>query len=241
MLRTRLEEVILQVKILQIGKAAQFLSTVMDPPDPKAISLSLNLLLQLNALDERENLTPLGYHLAHLPLDPRTGIISAFYLWLFGFLEILHKYLGCHFTGKMILWAAMFSCIDPIFSIAASLSFKDAFYCPLGKEDEARKKKLELGMNQFSDHIALAEALDRFEELNHRGGAYHFCRDYFLSFNTLKLLSDMKRQFARYLCEMKFLRNENPGDESANRNSHNKSLIKAIVCAGLYPNIAIVK
>ncbi|XP_058808808.1 ATP-dependent DNA/RNA helicase DHX36 [Phymastichus coffea] len=215
MLRTRLEEVILQVKILQIGKAAEFLSTVMDPPNPKAISLSLDLLLQLNALDETENLTPLGYHLAHLPLDPR--------------------------TGKMILWAAMFSCIEPIFAIAASLSFKDAFYCPLGKEEEARRKKLELGLNQFSDHIALAEALHRFEELNYRGGAYYFCREYFLSYNTLKLLSDMKQQFARYLCEMKFLRNDNPRDDSANRNSHNKSLIKAIVCAGLYPNVAIVK
>ena len=73
MLRTRLEEVILQVKILQIGKAASFLASVMDPPDPLAITLSLDLLRQLNALDERENLTPLGYHLAHLPLDPRTG------------------------------------------------------------------------------------------------------------------------------------------------------------------------
>lgn len=74
MLRTRLEEVILQVKILQIGTAATFLESVMDPPDPKAISLSLNLLEQLDALDKNENLTPLGYHLAQLPLDPRTGI-----------------------------------------------------------------------------------------------------------------------------------------------------------------------
>lgn len=73
MLRTRLEEVILQVKILQIGKADTFLASVMDPPDPQAIVLSLDLLRQLNALDENENLTPLGYHLAHLPLDPRTG------------------------------------------------------------------------------------------------------------------------------------------------------------------------
>ena len=139
----------------------------------------------------------------------------------------------------MIIWAAMFSCIDPVFAIAASLSFKDAFYCPLGKEDEARRKKLELGMDQFSDHLALAEALRRFER--NRGSAYSFCREYFLSWNTLKLLSEMKQQFSRYLCEMKFLCNENINDDLANRNSHNKSLIKAIVCAGLYPNVAVVK
>ncbi|CAB0034717.1 unnamed protein product [Trichogramma brassicae] len=216
MLRTRLDEVILQVKILQIGKADRFLASMMDPPEAKAIDLSLKLLRELNALDEKENLTPLGYHLARLPLDPR--------------------------TGKMIIWAAMFSCIDPVFSIAASLSFKDAFYCPMNKEEEARKKKLELGQNQYSDHIALAEALSTYEELisQHGNGAYSFCRKYFLSWNTLKLLSDMKQQFARYLCEMKFLANSNPKDGSANTNSLNKSLVKAIVCAGLYPNVAIV-
>jgi ATP-dependent RNA helicase DHX36 len=73
MLRTRLEEVILQIKILQLGKVKEFLANVIDPPDQKAIDLSLDLLKTLNALDEDEHLTPLGYHLAHLPLDPRTG------------------------------------------------------------------------------------------------------------------------------------------------------------------------
>lgn len=74
MLRTRLEEVILQIKILQIGRSDTFLASVMDPPDPRVINLSLELLRQLNALDKSENLTPLGYHLARLPLDPRAGI-----------------------------------------------------------------------------------------------------------------------------------------------------------------------
>ncbi|KAL6265020.1 hypothetical protein P5V15_005111 [Pogonomyrmex californicus] len=215
MLRTRLEEVILQIKILQLGKVKQFLATVMDPPDLKAIHLSLNLLETLNALDEHENLTPLGYHLAHLPLDPR--------------------------TGKMILWGALFSCAEPIFAIAASLTFKDAFYCPLGKEEIANSKKLELSMEQFSDHVALAEALRRYEATRQRGNARQFCRDYFLSFNTLKLLSEMKTQFAQYLCEMKFLDSENPSDKNANINSDNIALIKAIVCAGLYPNVAVVR
>lgn len=141
----------------------------------------------------------------------------------------------------MILWAALFSCIEPIFAIAASLTFKDAFYCPLGKEEEANKKKLELSMGEYSDHIALAEALRRFEVARRRGNAGHFCREYFLSYNTLKLLSEMKTQFAQYLHEMKFLDNDNPGDRNANKNSNNIALIKAIVCAGLYPNIAVIR
>jgi ATP-dependent RNA helicase DHX36 len=34
--------------------------------------------------------------------------------------------------GKMILLAAIFGCLDPILSVAASLGFKDAFVIPLG-------------------------------------------------------------------------------------------------------------
>ena len=137
----------------------------------------------------------------------------------------------------MILWGAIFSCIDPIFSIAASLAFKDAFYSPIGKEDIAKKKKIELGKNQFSDHLALAEALHQFESRRKSGS---FCREYFLSWNTLKLLSDMKKQFACYLCDMKFLDSQDTKYELSNINSNNTALIKYIVCTGLYPNIAKV-
>lgn len=241
MLRTRLEEVILQIKILQLGKVKEFLSTVMDPPDLKAIHLSLELLQTLNALDEHENLTPLGYHLAHLPLDPRTGNFIITVAKPICFNQILLLYILCFIIGKMILWGALFSCVEPIFAIAASLTFKDAFYCPLGQEEKANKKKLELSMEQFSDHIALAEALKRYEIARQRGYAHQFCREYFLSSNTLRLLSEMKIQFAQYLYEMKFLDNENPSHINSNRNSDNIALIKAIVCAGLYPNIAVVR
>lgn len=213
MLRTRLEEVILQIKILQLGKAKQFLANVMDPPNMKAIDLSVDLLKTLNALDDDEHLTPLGYHLAQLPLNPR--------------------------IGKMIIWASLFSCVDPILGIAANLAFKDAFYCPLGEEQIAMDRKFELSSGQYSDHIAFAEALKRFED-SYRKHNFNFCREYFLSYNTLKLLSEMKRQFAQHLCEMKFLNNDNPSDERANRNSENISLIKAIVCVGLYPNVATI-
>ena len=72
-LRTRLEDVILTIKMLQLGKAEEFLNLVMDKPDSKVVKTSIELLKRLNALDERENLTPLGYHLAKLPMAPQVG------------------------------------------------------------------------------------------------------------------------------------------------------------------------
>ncbi|PNF38309.1 ATP-dependent RNA helicase DHX36 [Cryptotermes secundus] len=215
MLRTRLDEVILQIKILQLGKTKPFLEQVMNPPDPRAVELSIKLLENLNALDADENLTPLGFHLARLPLDPQ--------------------------TGKMILMGALFSCVDPIFSVAASLSFKDAFHVPLGREEEVNQKKLCLSKGLKSDHLVLAEALKQWEVAEEMRRGREFCWDYFLSSNTLSLLRDMKGQFAEHLHEMNFLSSRDPKAEDANINSSNSSLVKAIICAGLYPNVAIVR
>lgn len=62
------------------------------------------MILQ-NALDGNEELTPLGYHLAALPVSPR--------------------------IGKMILFGAIFSCLDPVLTVASVLGFKDPFVFPL--------------------------------------------------------------------------------------------------------------
>jgi HrpA-like RNA helicase len=47
----------------------------------------------------------LGHHLASLPVDPR--------------------------IGKMILFGAIFSCLDPVLTIASTLGFKEPFVYPL--------------------------------------------------------------------------------------------------------------
>ena len=63
------------------------------------------------SIDETQTLTPLGAHLANLPVD-------------------VH-------IGKMILFGAIFRCLDPVLTIAAALSFKSPFVRPFGKETEA--------------------------------------------------------------------------------------------------------
>jgi len=79
----------------------------MNSTWPTSVSHTLFVIPQQNALDDNEDLTPLGFHLAKMPVDPH--------------------------TGKMLLFAAMFCCLDPILTIAASLSFKTAFHVPLVK------------------------------------------------------------------------------------------------------------
>lgn len=203
------------MKILQLGKAEEFLSKLMDPPSTLAIRKSLSILRTMDALDEYEKLTPLGYLLATLPMNPQ--------------------------MGKMLLLGTFFSCLDPILSVAASLDFKDAFQTPLGKEYEAKEKKKSLLPNSFSDHLLLHEALNQYIQARKYNQHKQFCWEYFLSSSTLSLLHDMKKQLAEYLREMNFISNSNFKSEEWNVNSDNEALVKAVIAAGLFPNVAIMK
>ena len=58
--------------------------------------------------DMLQGLTSLGYHLASLPVDVR--------------------------IGKLMLFGAIFRCLDPVLTIAASLSFKSPFVSNSRKE-----------------------------------------------------------------------------------------------------------
>jgi len=213
--RSRLDEVVLQIKILELGTVSKFLEQTLDPPDPRAIQFSMELLQTMSAItmgNNTENLTPLGYHLAQLPMNPQ--------------------------TGKMVLLAAIFSCLDPVLSVAASLSFKDAFLIPLGKEKAADFAKQGLASNTRSDHLMLANALSKYETSYDRR---NFCWNNFLSESTLKLLLNMKIQFGEHLFRARFLQSKDILAKSANINSDNEALVRAVICAGLYPNVARIR
>jgi HrpA-like RNA helicase len=74
MLRAPLEQLCLRIKSLNLGSIAAFLSRAIEPPSAAAIEHVVEVLRNYNALERREEvLTPLGYHLAALPVDARIG------------------------------------------------------------------------------------------------------------------------------------------------------------------------
>ena len=52
------------------------------------------------------------------------------------------------------------------------------------------------------------------------------------------MLQDMRNQFTRLLHEMGFLSSADAKSDAVNQNSENLNLVKAVICAGLYPNVA---
>ncbi|GMH32991.1 hypothetical protein BSKO_00825 [Bryopsis sp. KO-2023] len=232
-LRTPLEELVLSIKSLRLGSVKQFLQKAINPPDLRSIDNALGLLEGIGAVNGDEQLTALGHHLAMLPVDP------------------------C--VGKMIIMGAIFGCLDPILTIAAGLGYKDPFILSLDKRDQANAARRRFACQTLSDHIAIANAFKEYLEARKERVHWEFCRYHFLSFQTVKLMEDMRTQFAENLAEQGFLdikqwrkRNEDgppPQDyfdelesEIARLSQHqdNVELIRAVLVAGMYPNVATV-
>ena len=76
-------------------------SRLIEPPSEASLGAAQQRLCDLGALTSDEALTPLGWHLACLPVDVR--------------------------IGKLMLLGTIFRCLDPALTIAASLAFKSPF------------------------------------------------------------------------------------------------------------------
>jgi len=96
-LRSSLAGVILRMKGLHLGQIEDF--PFLEAPPKKAIVDGYALLGELNAVDDANELTPIGQELAKLPLDPR--------------------------VGRMILEARKRDALSEVLVIAAALSGQD--------------------------------------------------------------------------------------------------------------------
>lgn len=114
-LRSSLASVILRMKSLHLTDVESF--PFIEPPMGRAIADGYQLLQELGAMDEANQLTSVGKQLAKLPLDPR--------------------------VGRMILAARDNQCLQEVLIIAAALSVQDPRDRPLeaqGAADLAHKK-----------------------------------------------------------------------------------------------------
>ncbi|KAL9542861.1 hypothetical protein PS6_009585 [Mucor atramentarius] len=240
-LRLPLEELCLRIKVCRLGAIRDVLSAALDAPTNKMINNAILTLQEVQALstDGKETLTPLGSHLANLPVD-------------------VH-------IGKMILFGAIFRCLDPILTIAAALSFKSPFVRPFGKEDEADAARDRFRV-QNSDFLTIYKAYHVWREhlidLRENKATIsslqrkmrQFCKENFLSEQNLEMIEDMKRQYMELLVSIGFVKSTDNDylaqfdvkrgiqlckmPETYNTHSFSLPIINAALTAGLYPKIA---
>ncbi|XP_028777530.1 DExH-box ATP-dependent RNA helicase DExH1 isoform X2 [Neltuma alba] len=213
-LRTPLQELCLHIKSLQLGTVGSFLAKALQPPDPLAVENAIELLKTIGALDDEEQLTPLGRHLCTIPLDPN--------------------------IGKMLLMGSIFQCLNPALTIAAALAYRDPFVLPINRKEEADEAKRSFAGDSCSDHIGLLKAFEEWKDAKRKGQDRQFCWDNFLSSVTLQMIDDMRMQFLSLLSDIGFV-DKSRGANAYNQYSHDLEMVCAILCAGLYPNVVQCK
>jgi ATP-dependent helicase HrpA len=140
-LRSSLAGVILRMKALRLGVVEDF--PFIDPPSRRAIADGYQLLNELGAVDDANELTPTGQELARLPLDPR--------------------------VGRMILEARSRGALDEVLVIASALSVQDVRDRPMELQAQADQQhaKFDDEKSEFSGYLRLWKWLE-----DSRGGKH---------------------------------------------------------------------
>ncbi len=184
-LRSSLASVILRMKTLHLADVETF--PFIEPPLARAIADGYQLLQELGAVDEYNQITPLGNKLAKLPLDPR--------------------------VGRMILAALDNVCLDEMLIIASALSVQDPRDRPMEHQqaaDEAHKKFAD----ERSEFLSYLKIWKWFEgAIEHKKTNRQLmdnCRSNFLSQLRLREWRDVHSQLLTIVKEQGWRVNETP-------------------------------
>jgi HrpA-like helicases len=242
-LRTPLEELVLQVCLFEEQKSCKgvspllFLGNAPEAPHDNHIHEACIHLQEIGALRKIQNdplplfrLTPLGYHLSHLPMDAK--------------------------VGKILVVGCILRCIEPSLTIAAILTATKSVWLPYlpGKQNsgkEAREIHEKIISNGFGgtswnggtvrgDLIAAVAAYNSWtssaisSKNNPEKQRRQYALDHALDHNALNEIMALREQFRDYLRVAGLSKSANLD----NMNGNDAILVSCCLVAGLYPNIA---
>nr|WP_230419055.1 ATP-dependent RNA helicase HrpA [Undibacterium griseum] len=184
-LRSSLSAVILRMKSLRLTDVETF--PFIEPPLGRAIADGYQLLQELGAMDESNQLTPVGRQLAKLPLDPR--------------------------VGRMILAARDHQALHEVLIIASALSVQDPRDRPMEAQaaaDQAHKKFAD----EKSEFLSYLKIWNWFEDaIEHKKTNRQLqdnCRSHFLSQMRLREWREVHSQLLTIVKEQGWRLNETP-------------------------------
>ncbi|XP_050977642.1 ATP-dependent RNA helicase DHX29 [Labeo rohita] len=222
-LRVPLEELCLHIMKCEYGSPEDFLCRALDAPQQQAVCNAVGLLRKIGACQQDSyTLTPLGHHLAALPVNVK--------------------------IGKMLIFGAIFGCLEPIAIIAAAMSEKSPFVTPMSRKEEANLAKSALAVAN-SDHMTIYNAYLGWKSSRSEGmrAEMAYCRRHFLNRTALMTIEDVKQELIRMVEQAGFVASK-PGRTPRSRPSaepkalgslskQDVSVLKAVLTAGLYDSV----
>jgi len=184
-LRSSLAAVILRMKALRLTDVETF--PFIEAPQGRAIADGYQLLQEVGAVDDTNELTPLGRKLAKLPLDPR--------------------------VGRMILAALDNGCLTEMLIVASALSTQDPRDRPIEYQQQAdeKHKKFADERSEFLSYLKIwAWFEDAIEHKKTNRQLQENCRANFLSQVRLREWRDVHSQLLTIVREQGWRLNESP-------------------------------
>ncbi|KAK3144746.1 hypothetical protein QOZ80_4AG0317290 [Eleusine coracana subsp. coracana] len=245
MLRMPLTELCLQIKSLDLGDIKSFLLKAVEPPNEEAISTAVNLLYKVGAFEGHEELSSLGYHLAKLPVDV-----------LIGKMMLYGAIFGC--LSPILSVAAFLSYKSPFLSPKDEKVNVEKAKAALSNQN--LDGSTSATDNKQSDHLLMIIAYDKWSRILQEHGAKsarQFCHSFYLNSTVMYMIRDMRLQFGTLLADIGLI--DLPKDSLGLKEGRRKnnletwfsnmsvpfnmyarrtSVIKSVICAGLYPNVA---
>ncbi|HRM21911.1 MAG TPA: ATP-dependent RNA helicase HrpA, partial [Neisseria sp.] len=155
-------------------------------PDARYINDGFQVLLELGAVNERNELTKIGEQMACLPVDPK--------------------------VSRMLLAAQKHACMAEMLVIVAALSIQDPRERPL-EAREAANKAHERFTDKQSDFLAYLNIWDSFQRERERGLSnkqlVQWCHQYFLSHLRMREWRELHQQLAQIAIELGLVTKEN--------------------------------
>jgi len=184
-LRSSLAGVILRMKALRIGNVEDF--PFLEAPAPRMIADGYQLLTELGAVDERNDLTEVGRELAKFPIDPR--------------------------IARIVLAARRQHCVTEILIIASALEVQDPRDRPFERADAADEAHAKF-TDQRSDFYVFLKLWAYFNEaLEHKKSNRKLAEQLhavFLSPRRMREWRDVHGQLRTLASEMNMSLNETP-------------------------------
>lgn len=214
-LRVPLEELCLHIMKCQYGSPEDFLSRALDAPQPQSVSNAVNLLRKIGACQPNNHiLTPLGHHLASLPVNVK--------------------------IGKMLIYGAILGCLEPIATIAAAITEKSPFSTPMNRKEEANLAKAALATAN-SDHLTIYNAYMGWKTSQTDGlrAEMSYCRKHFLNRTALITIEDVKYELMRMMEQAGFW-SPRSKRQATSLSKQQIFILNAALTAGLYDSVARV-
>ncbi|GAA5984920.1 hypothetical protein JCM11641_003627 [Rhodosporidiobolus odoratus] len=182
MLRLSLQDLALRIKIMKIGPQKgieETLTSALDAPTSINIQRAVSALVEVGALTSSEEITPLGRHLAKLPMDVHLGLF--------------------------LIMSCIFNCLDAALTITAALNSKSPWVTPFGRESEADAVKRGFKI-ESSDFLTTYNAYCHWRDACSNNYEMQFVRKSFLSLQNLQQIEELRQQFFSFLVDAGFVR-----------------------------------